>query len=287
MNLIEAFDERASALVNMHYDEATQRLAKFIDWLESEPTTQRILETLRQSVDVESLIASDQQRPPRAGSIEEIAAVGLRLTADCRSIDFFDACHGRGIEPPYNTSALQDHCSDAVARYIVPFVNYVRRKLAAEALRYSIGGLSEGVVADLILSSKFERDFPSTHSTLEIASREFLRRDDEVAWQNVANSCRQALIDFCAELRSIGDFELTPETKAGDVKAILRQSSAFLGATGQFADSLERLIVGVWSHTQSLLHRGSTSKIEAIRLYLWTGLLIHEFTQLLDDRLSS
>jgi hypothetical protein len=127
MNLIDAFNERVSALVNMHYDEATRRLAKFLDWLESEPTTRRIVDSLRHSVDVNSLLSSDQRRPPRAGSIEEIAAVGLKLIEDCRSTDFFHACRAHGIQPPYNTSALQDYCSDAVPRYIDPFVNYVGR----------------------------------------------------------------------------------------------------------------------------------------------------------------
>jgi hypothetical protein len=116
---------------------------------------------------------------------------------------------------------------------------------------------------------------------LEKISREFLRPDEDVTWQNIANSCRQLLVDFCGELRSLYDLDLSPDTKEADVKAILRQAIQTLGATGQFAASLEMLILAIWSHTQSLLHRGSTTKTQAVRLYVWTGLLINELTDLL------
>ncbi len=149
MNVVDVFDERASVLLNMHYGEATQRLAKFLDWLESEPTTLTIVTGLRQLIDVTSLSSTDQRQPPSAGSTEEIAAVGLALIEDCRRMKFFHACQARGIEPPYNTSALQDYGTDAVPRYVDPFVSYVRRKLVLEASKYSIAGLGEGAIGEL------------------------------------------------------------------------------------------------------------------------------------------
>jgi hypothetical protein len=284
-DLIQEFDEQVLVLQNMHYEEAPARLGGFLDWLESEPLTNRILQHLLQAVNVDSLLRGFHA--PNARTVEEIAAVGLRIIQTSRTRDFFHATRSLGIKPPYNTSALQDYCSDAVPRYIDPFINYLRRKLTAEASRHSVGAISEATVASLLNSEAFKRDFPATQNHLDKISREFLRPDEHVAWQNIANSCRQTLIDFCKELRSLYDFEITAETKEADVKAVLRQAIQSLGATGQFADSLEKLSAAIWSHAQSLLHRGSTTKIEAIRLYLWTGLLINELTNLLLAKLAS
>lgn len=288
MNLIDEFAERASALGSLHYDEASDRLVSFLDWLQSQPLTKAILDDLRTRVNVDPLFGGHEHRgAPKAGSFEEIAAVGLRLIESSREHDFVNVCMGHGIEPPYNTSALQDYCADAVPRYIEPFVRYVASKLTLAASKHSIAGIAESTVSEIILSDLFQRDFPDTSADLQKISREFLRDDKDVAWQNVANSCRQALIDYCRELRSVYDIDLDPETKDADVKAILRQAIQALGATGQFGDSLEKLLLGVWSHTQSLLHRGLTTKQEATRLYLWTGLLIDELTTLFLQKISS
>ena len=103
----------------------------------------------------------------------------------------------------------------------------------------------------------------------------------------MANSCRQTLLNFGVEIRALYDLELDPDTKQGDVKAVLQKAVETFASTGQFADSLTKLMLGTWSHTQSLLHRGSTTRAEAIRLYVWTGLLVNEVWGLLRGALST
>jgi hypothetical protein len=85
MDLIDAFNERISLLNNMHYDEAIGRLAGFLDWLESEPITKGLVEQLQHTVNVDSLLQSNQRvdaRPPGSISPPRTQSLWLPETPD-------------------------------------------------------------------------------------------------------------------------------------------------------------------------------------------------------------
>jgi len=66
----------------------------------------------------------------------------------------------------------------------------------------------------------------------------------------------------------------------GDVKAITRCVVQKLYGNGRFADGLAMLISSTWDYAQTLTHRPGTTREEALRLYLWTGLVIDEIASL-------
>lgn len=104
------------------------------------------------------------------------------------------------------------------------------------------------------------------------------------SWFNVANSCREAMKSFTTELSRIHEFSLDPDTKAGDVKAILKAFIREEYSTGRYVDTLLSFVESVWDHLQSLLHRKSTTRDDATRVFVWTYMLMLELNNLLVQR---
>jgi hypothetical protein len=76
------------------------------------------------------------------------------------------------------------------------------------------------------------------------------------------------------------EYQLPDETKRGDVKTITRCVVQKLYAGGRFGAALATLIASTWDYAQTLTHRAGTTRDEALRLYLWTGLVISEIASL-------
>ena len=131
-----------------------------------------------------------------------------------------------------------------------------------------------------MLGRAFAERFPATHEHLSRIATEFVRSD--AAWQNIGNSCRQALLEFCTECCAVLDIQLPSETKRGDVKTIARCLVQKLYSNGRFGDALTTLVASTWDYAQTLTHRPATTPDEALRLYLWTGLVINEIANLAD-----
>jgi hypothetical protein len=281
MNLLEEFQDRASVLNNAHFNDVTGRLLDLLRWLEQEAVTKQILDELKRTTNINAIFnrSNDRQRP-QTNTREEIAAVGLHLIEMCRDekVLFYSLCFHFHISPPYQTSMVQDHSDAGMKDYVVPFLAYVEKELVRAAEAHSVVSAVEGRFSEL-LTAEIRKLLPKTSSSLERISGDFLRPEGDVMWQNIGNSCRQTLIEFSAELREICGIELPAETKESDVKAILKHVLGKTCSPGRFKETLEALSEGVWNHTQSLLHRPATNKKEAVRVFLWTGMVVSEFAQ--------
>jgi hypothetical protein len=281
MSLQDDFLDRVSLLRNVHFDEAAGRLVALLAWLDEEAATHEILHRLRTNVDLSGILGrANMQRPPQANSPEEVAAVGLGLIEASRHHPFFMVCRARGIRAPYGSTNFQDTTDAGLLRYIQPFLVYVGNELEREALSHSPSRIAATRIDRLLLGPEFAKIFPGTHAALEKISAEFLRPQDEVSWQNVGNSCRQAMIDFCKEAQSVLGFEPPDDLKQSDVKAIARALVRSLHGKNRFSDSLETVIAATWDHIQSMLHRGSATREDALRIYLWTGMVLEEIADL-------
>lgn len=130
-DVVQEFRYRRSLVSRLNYEEAGNRLAGFYTWLESDPVTQKIINKLTDTVDVESLIKqTGPQTPPKATTPEEIAAIGIFFLQKCRAgedpVDFGDTY---GISPSFTTSLIQDYLNEVVNRYIDPAFDYIEREL--------------------------------------------------------------------------------------------------------------------------------------------------------------
>ena len=169
--------------------------------------------------------------------------------------------------------------SDGVNKYIQPFINYV-----VDEVRKKDEQLSADDVATfrmkMIFSDQFAARFPGTSSQLGKLSKEFFALDHSENWFNASNSCRELLKKFTAEIYVVLDESMPDDFKSGDVKNLLRHIATKRHSSGRTKETLCEMISAVWDHTQCLLHRTDTTKEEAMRIYLWTALLISEIYEL-------
>ena len=164
-----------------------------------QPPIRDVIDTLRRNVDgVTIILKADFHHPPPADTPEQIAAVGLVLMEACRNEDFATVCLSRGIGPPYNTSAVQPYVDAGLERYVIPFLSHVEGELTQTKSTYMPGKIAERKIDELVLNPRFAEKFPTTHRHLTRIAAEFLRSDVDAAWQNVGNSCRQAMQAFCS-----------------------------------------------------------------------------------------
>jgi len=281
VSLEDEFDEQILTLRNVHFDNATGRLLAILDWLESQPVTKRLLDTLTAKIDVAKLFeGAGYHSRLRANTREEIAAVGLQLIRNCRqqNAEFCDICFVLNIRGASNSDNVQDANDAGIREYIVPFWEYVKQGLNRAVNEYSISTVADDRLTEL-LSEECKTLLPITAANLHRISSDFLRSETEVAWQNVGNSCRQTLIEFAEELRQACGVELPSEIQAGNTKAILKHICREIVADGRFKDTLLNLVESVWNHAQSITHRNTTTKQEALRAFLWTGMVVSEFIQ--------
>jgi hypothetical protein len=281
VSLEDEFNEKILTLRNVHFDDAAGRLIAILDWLESEPVTKRLLDTLTKTIDVAKLFeGAGYHKRPRANTREEIVSVGLQLIRECRerNTEFFNICFVLNIRGAYSSGSFQDANDAGMREYIVPFLEYVEQGLNRAASEYSIAAVADNRLIE-VLSEECTRLLPITAANLHRISSDFVRSETEVAWQNIGNSCRQTLIEFAEELRQACGVELPGEIQAGNVKAVLKHICHEIVADGRFKDTLVNLVESVWNHVQSITHRNTTTKPDALRAFFWTGMVVSEFIQ--------
>lgn len=272
--------ERAAVLKNVQFGEVSGRLAGLLDWMEKQPPIHEIIQELGRAADGRALILQgNPNNPPPANTPEEIAAVGLILMEACRNEDFASVCLSRGIGPPYNTNSVQPYVDAGLQRYVIPFLTCVERELVQSKVSYMPAKIAERKFDDIVLGPEFKAKFPITHQHLNRIAAEFLRDHSDVAWQNIGNSCRQAMIEFCTECTALLNLKLPDGTKRADVKAIARELIRAAHGSERFAVALETLVASIWDYAQPLTHRPNATRDEALRMYLWTGLAISELAQ--------
>jgi hypothetical protein len=282
MSVLDEFVERTGVLRDVQFGEVSGRLARLVDWMETQPAISEIMGELRRAADgVALVIQGGFHNPPPANTPDEIAAVGLTLMEACRNEDFANVCLSRGIGPSYSTSAVQPYVDAGLQRYVIPFLLRVERELAEPKANNMLAKIAERKLDEIVMGRTFQAAFPITHQHLTRVAAEFLRSDADAAWQNVGNSCRQAMIEFCNECIPVMNVQLPEGTKRSDVKAIARQLVRASHGTGRFAAALEALIVSIWDYAQPLTHRSESTRNDALRMYLWTGLAIGELGDLI------
>ena len=274
--LLEEFDSDRTFLERrVHYQDAGSRLSGFLGWMKGEQEITRILEDLERRASLEELLEGVGGRvPPRASTPEDAAALGLYFARECgNGRDLHDVAISIGVHPPTQSTQAQDYCDEAFERYVVPLLDWIERRLRDLVVRPDTDDVVGGRVAG-IFSEACRSRFPRTVEQLSGIAPLFDKLEDDHEWSNVGNSCRSALLAFASELRDETGIELSEGTKAGDVKSILKQVAE---GNGRFDETLRGLIGAVWDHAQSLTHRDGTEKVEAMRLFTWTALLVVEF----------
>ena len=281
--IIDEYDSRTSFVSSLRHSDAEVRLSGLYKWLIEQPATKSILDSLAAKVDVAKLLEGvGNYVAPKASTPEEIASVGIRILEDCGSEKMFRLSWKYGVLPTFSGYNFQDQLNEFLERFILPTLEYIRNQLVSQDelatpvdyLRFQLKQL---------LEDPFRANYPETIALLDQISVQLTSLEASDSWFNIANSCREALKTFTTELSTRHEFALTPETKAGDVKAILKAFILDKYSQGRYADTLSTLVESLWDHLQPMLHRKSTTKQDAGRAYIWTCMVILELNSLTDS----
>jgi hypothetical protein len=102
------FTYRIGQLQALDFEDATPRLAGFLEWLERDPKGATILEELRNR-DIQPLLdAAGLQKPPRPRTPEDVAAIAVCMIdgAAKRDTEIFQIAFSIGVRAP--SSHIQD-----------------------------------------------------------------------------------------------------------------------------------------------------------------------------------
>jgi len=120
---------RTSELASLDFQDATHRLAGFVEWLDSDPVSAAVLNKLR-SRNVQPLLdAAGFQNPPKAKTPEDVAAIGLAIIELAREkhTEIFQI--GMAIGVHARSSRVQDTCDEIMRRYVRPLMKYLDVRL--------------------------------------------------------------------------------------------------------------------------------------------------------------
>lgn len=281
LTLLDEFDDRTKFINSLRHSDSEVRLTGLYQWFIEQPAIKAILDRLTAQVDADKVLKNAGHfTPPNASSPEEIAFVGIRVLQDCVNGEkIFRLTHKYGVPPPFSNYKFQDQLNEFLERFIVPALDYIRTQLTmldelvspVDFLRFQLREF---------LEEPFRSRYSDTSKILDGISIQLSQSDTNYPWYNLGNSCREAMKTFTVELSKYNEFNLDSDTKAGDVKAILKSFIFERYSAGRYSETLIELIQSVWDHIQSILHRNSTSKHEVARVFIWTCLVMLELDYL-------
>jgi hypothetical protein len=278
--ILEELRRRIDYLKGISFRDAPTRLVGFLDWLEVEPVTNGILIQLRQQSNIEVVLQGcGHGIPPKTATPEDVARVGLFICEECKGYTSDAPSHLAGLlfglscDTSYND--FDYTFADAVSKYIDHFLRYLQEE-AAKAPQYMSLDNTVKYRQDAFLTPEFTEMFPETSRLLRNLSKEMTVFLESENWFNIANSCRETLKQFSDELLSTLQIQKPDEVKAGDFKGVIRYALSQMMEKSRGRETLEGVSCSVWDYLQSLLHNNATTRAEAMRIYLWTGMVIAE-----------
>jgi len=156
-------------------------------------------------------------------------------------------------------------------RFLRLIQGYVGENTSAEA---SIGRRFKSLFIDPLRDA-----FPQTIRLLTAAEALLAQTEDIPNWNNVANTCREALIAFSKELRSALPQSVPAEIKEGDIKNTVTHILRSRELDDRFRQTLAALVDSLWNHIQNIVHRASATRDDAERCFLLCILAITEIVR--------
>jgi len=126
------FSYQTNQVRSLSFEDATSRLAGYLQWLEKDTKGAAILKELRE-YDVDSLVkGAGFQSPPKARSPEDVAAVAVAVidTAIEKQTEVFQIAMAIGVRG--YSSRVQDTMDQLSERYLYPLYDYLEMRLFQE-----------------------------------------------------------------------------------------------------------------------------------------------------------
>jgi len=281
----DEFWEHGEFLTGLPWDNDGASIADMLDWLESDLETKAMLDAFRNKVPAESLVRGMHgfRLPPRVSNPDEARIFGLFLTEQYKKTNtnlLWVLAAQFNVSPPHLSSQPQDYTDAAMEQFIEAFLDYVEAELLKKDGNFSVEKATELFAAN-ILGDAFRIKFTRTHEAINSISAFCGAPHSDEAWLAVRIMCREALDSYVSELRAKNLIDPAWEFKAGDTKGLFKQMTRTVDTSGTFGSTLVALVASVWDRAQSILHRQPTTKEQALRAFMWTGLTIAEIDGLI------
>jgi hypothetical protein len=209
-----------------------------------------------------------------------VIAIGLYLLDEAKAgHHLFQTAIQTGIRG-YGGSNGQNNIEEALESYINPLLDHVVKELESSGERVMIEDVIQ--LRFGILGNDFGEIFPATSALLQKTATYCAQPEEQGSWFHIATSCRELLQAFVGELVAQGAVVPAPELKQGDAKGILKQLIKQKPAS---SETLIDLVQAIWVYVSANVHRQSATKQDALRAYLWTGLLMSEVWLLVQAQL--
>jgi len=188
-----------------------------------------------------------------------------------------------GISHNFHTSSnsIADHINKFFEVFIPPLYNFIDEKLQEyEFLITPVDMLEE--IKEFV-DEECTKVYPETHNSLNNAYKIFSSASNNEEFQNVANSCRTALINFA---NSIFKNEYLPsdsvDLKEADAKDKIKYSFRALygDKNDKYREVSEKFIKNTWDYVNVLVHKKNSTKNDARNCILYTYILISTILQL-------
>ena len=147
-----------------------EKIDSYQKWLQEQEIIKSIIEKLKSEVDAEAILQNSGYRnPPKASTLEEIAAIGVQLILKCADgEDPGEFSNKYGIDPSYQTNSFQDHFDEVMNRFIDPAIDYLERELEFQVPQDEIldpFSIQYGIQSQYPLEiheslERFKRDYP-------------------------------------------------------------------------------------------------------------------------------
>ena len=135
-----------------------------------------------------------------------------------------------------------------------------------------------------VFTAPLAQSLPDTMKLLNAAEAQLASKELQGGWNNVANSCRDALVGFARELHSLMQGTIPAEIKQGDLKNTIRTLLRSQGEDDRYTSTLSDLVDALWNHIGNLVHRPHSNKDDAERCFIVTVLTITEVLTALRKR---
>lgn len=275
--------EQMSFLRQLHFTHSAKPIVETLAMLNGDVETKAILDDLRRQVDVGTLVSKGPfPSPPNVSNLTEKCAVGLHLMEQCQGSNIpnlVNKYHIRGA----SMRTIPDYAKALMDQFIYPLLEYVETRLVEKGSAITPEKATE-FSRTKILTPEFGREFPATFEAIGKIAAYNATDHAADAWFTVGIQCREALNTFVGELRAKGLLGPSVDLKAGDTKGWLKRLVAGANPGDRFTDTLTELVASVWNHTQTILHRTSTTKEQALRVFMWSSLAIAEVYSLMQER---
>jgi len=130
-NLLNDYHHRRSYLDNINYDEGRTRLIGFYDWLLSEPEITKIINKLKNSIDINKITEGcGYSHGPQASTPDEITSLAIFFLDKIKDgVQTYNLCDQYGIHSIYDSEDLQSDFEEMMDKYINPAFDFIEQKI--------------------------------------------------------------------------------------------------------------------------------------------------------------